>query len=159
MNVNQKLEKFAVREYRRNAHHIIVETDYDQHLVFGTYVLNQTGQGVEVRNRAEDIVGIFGSRRSALSYCVADKYKNYELSRQIRLLDEKKQILDADIQTHRAQVIQSQNAEFRDLVSNKLSQRIAQQSAVKVHLEKCINQAKYLQIRGFQNETARVFTH
>lgn len=157
MNTNQKLETFAFREYRRHAHNIIVETDNDQHLVFGAYVLEHTKRGVEVWNRAQDLVAIFGDQRAALSYCVADKFRRYALGAQIISLDKQKQNYAADISTHRARMARSRNSEFIDLVSDKLSQRLVQHRAVTEQLEKCINQAKYLQIKGFQNETARVF--
>lgn len=157
MNNNQKLETFAIREYRRHAHNIIVETDQDQHLVFGAYVLEHTVQGVKVWNRAHDIIAIFQDRRAALSYCVADKFRQYALGSKIIELDQQKQHYTNDISMYRVRIARSRNSEFIDLVNNKLSQRRAQLKAVIEQLEKCINQAKYLQIKGFQNETARVF--
>jgi len=159
MNTNQKLEQFAAREYRRNAHNIIVETQRHQHLVFGAYVLQQTDAGVELWNRAQDLVAVFSDQRSALSWCVADKFRRYSLSQQILNLDEKKQSLSVDIATQRALAARSRSAEYRDVVNSKLSNRMAQHRAVVGQLEKCINLAKYLQTKGFQNETARVFAH
>jgi hypothetical protein len=37
----------------------------------------------------------------------------------------------------------------------KLQPKIDQYNSVTAELEKCVNQAKYMQIKGFNNETAR----
>jgi hypothetical protein len=158
MNTDQKLERIAVSEYNRNLHNLIIATEIDEHMIFGAYRTKKHNGGITVYNRADDPVGHFSNQRSAVSFCVADKFCRYNLAQQIKTLDTKKQILDQDIACQRGLATRSKNPEFRELVYTKMSVKVEQHRAVNSELEKCINLAKYLQIKGFQNETARVFT-
>ena len=73
----------------------------------------------------------------------------------ILMLDRKKQILTADINCRRSMGERGRTEEFREIVNTKIQPKVAQLSSVSTELEKCVNQAKYIQIRGFNNETAR----
>ena len=44
---------------------------------------------------------------------------------------------------------------FYEIINMKLQPKIDQYNSVTAELEKCVNQAKYMQIKGFNNETAR----
>jgi hypothetical protein len=50
---------------------------------------------------------------------------------------------------------QSRNEDFYEITTTKIQPKIAQYNLVSTELEKCVNQAKYIQIRGFNNETDR----
>lgn len=158
MNAEQKLDTFAEKEFRKIMPNLIIETEPGHHLIFGTYLLNKISQGVELRRYNGDFIATFGSQRSAISYCVADKFQKYNLARKIQNLDTKHTILANDIACRRALAESSRRAEFRELVQTKIGPTLAQHRAVSSELEKCINLAKYLQVKGFQNETARVFS-
>lgn len=159
MNVEQKLDIFAEKEFRKIMPNLIIETEAGQHLVFGTYLINKRFQGIELHNYNGDFIASFGSRRAAISYCVADKFQKYNLARKIQNLDAKHTILTNDIACRRALAESSRKAEFRELVQTKMGPKLAHRRAVANELEKCINLAKYLQVKGFQNETARVFSN
>ena len=45
--------------------------------------------------------------------------------------------------------------EFQEIVETKIQPELDAVAGVRAELEKCINSAKYLQLRGFSNETAR----
>jgi hypothetical protein len=137
---------------------LIIQTDSDHHLVFGSYVLNKTSQGIDLFSPSGDFVCRFGNQRSALSFCIAEKFRRYNLAAQIRNLDAKHTHLTNDIACRQAMAENSDRSTFKELVHTKISTKIHQRRAVANELEKCINLAKYLQIKGFQNETARVFT-
>lgn len=157
MNFEQKLDQFAEKEFRKIMPNLIIETHAGQHLVFGNYLINQSQQGCKLHRYNGDFVANFSSARSAISYCVADKFQKYNLARKIQNLDTKHSILANDIACARAQAATSSRAEFREMVHTKIAPKLTQHRAVSNELEKCINLAKYLQVKGFQNETARVF--
>jgi hypothetical protein len=49
----------------------------------------------------------------------------------------------------------SRNNGFSEVVLTKLQPKVQQHTLVDQELEKCLISAKYIQLRGFQNETAR----
>lgn len=157
MNTDQKVADFAAREFRKIMPNLIVETEQGRHLVFGRYFLEQHHNAVKIYNAGGDLMAEFHNKRAAVSFCVAEKFRRYNLAIQIKNLDAKVQILANDIACRRGVANHSNRQEFKELVENKLSGKVQQHKAVASELEKCINLAKYLQIKGFQNETARVF--
>jgi hypothetical protein len=50
----------------------------------------------------------------------------------------------------------SKQWEFRDTIGTKLESKIIRKIKVENELAKCVNWAKYIQQRGFNNETARI---
>lgn len=159
MTPEQKLEQFAEREFNKHCSNSILQGPDGEYAAFGMYHLRPVAHGVEVRNFSKDLVGHFSSKRSALGYCIADKFKRYNLAIQIKNLDAKKQILANDLLCSQSLVQRLPNNDFRDTVEIKMGPKQAQYQAVIRELEKCVNSAKYLQSKGFQNETSRVFTH
>jgi hypothetical protein len=150
----QKLERFAERELKRNIHTMIVPDTAGGYVAFGKYYLIPVSQGYEVHN-FDNIVGTFSNKRSAISWCVADNANNLNLAQTIKVLDKKKQILSADIHCRRAMAQHSRYQGFAEIVNTKIQPKIDSYNSLNAELEKCLNSAKYLQIRGFNNETAR----
>ena len=97
----------------------------------------------------------FSNKRTAISWCVADNYKHYALANIIHTLDHKKQGLLAEIRQDQHRVQRSHDPQFKELVITKLESKSGRFSLVDRELEKCLNLAKYIQLKGFQNETAR----
>lgn len=153
MNIEQKLERFAETQTRAVLNNSIIPVD-NGYLVFGKYVVRQQGPEFIVYNY-DDLVGTFSSKKTAISWCIADRYKQYKLSFEIRSLDSKKSQLSADITTRRRLGELAKSSAATELIETKLEPKIRYYNSVKAELEKCINSAKYLQLRGFSNETAR----
>ena len=63
--------------------------------------------------------------------------------------------LSADINYNKQMAHKGKNHEFQELVITKLESKVGHYSLVDRELEKCLNLAKYIQLKGFQNETAR----
>ena len=147
-----KVERWAERELRRNIGKIIVPDDSDGFIVFGRYRIYPQDTGFAVRNWDRD-VHTFGSKRAALSWCVADKQRQFRLASELINLDRKDQQLSADIHCRRNMANRSRSENFYEIVNMKIQPKIDVYNQVHSELEKCINQAKYLQIRGFSNET------
>jgi hypothetical protein len=153
MNQQQKLERFAHSHTRAALKKSIIPLD-DGYLVFGQYVIKQTDNGVDVF-QYDDQVGSFSSKKTAMSWCIAESCKQYQLSFDIQVLDSKKSQLFADISTRRRIGELSKYSNTVELIETKLEPKIRYYNSVKAELEKCISSAKYLQLRGFSNETAR----
>lgn len=154
MKIHEKLEKFASREIEKLQHNLIVVDSRGVYTVFGRYRVCPENQNYVVRITGQNPL-TFGSKKSAISWCVADKYRQHNLARNIWILDQKKTILSADIECRTRLANQSRNYSFREAVQTKLEPKILHLNAVRSELEKCVNSAKYWQIRGFSNETNR----
>lgn len=153
MTHEQKLEDFAHRSARYVLDNAIIPLD-PGYLVFGKYNLQPNGNSYDVY-LYEDLVATFSSKRTAISWCVAERYRQHQLSFDIRVLDAKKAQLSADIYARQQMSNRSKREQFSEIVETKLEPKIRYLNTIKAELEKCVNSAKYLQLRGFSNETAR----
>lgn len=154
MNIDNKLEQFAQRHSRHALETGIIEIHPNKILAFGRWVLEPSAKGCQV-STCDQIVGDFADRRTAMSWCVAEKNHNYRLSWAISTLDAKKCMLGDDIDTRRQLAQRGRNVQHNEMVMTKLQPKIKYYQAIKSELEKCIDLAKYMQIRGFSNETSR----
>jgi hypothetical protein len=154
MRRHQKLEDFAEREFKRNINSIIVDDGEGSLVVFGKYCIEpvDTRFCVSVWDRE---IHSFSSKKTAMSWCTADNQSQYNLSNSILVLDRKKQALAADIYCRKTVGERGRYESFYEIVNIKIQPKIDLYNSVNAELEKCVNRAKYLQIRGFNNETAR----
>lgn len=123
------------------------------YLVFEIYSLQPDQQYWQVRKRGEPVALMTGLK-SAVSWCVADKYQQHQLSTEIMTLDQHKLLLESDIST-RETLYKRRLTVDKEAVAAKLAARKRRLEGVDQRLAKCINVAKYWQLRGFNNETAR----
>jgi len=154
--INQpKVARWAEREITKYLDQIILPHNKKNISVFGRFDLRHRHDKVHVAehgvNRAT-----FSDVRTALSWCVAIKFHEINLARSIAVLDEQRRITDQDIKSRRDLALNSKHLQFRDTVLTKLENKIQYRANVASQLEKCINLTKYLQLKGFQNETARI---
>lgn len=154
MTPEQKFEQWAMAQLRHNIDKTIVGNEQEGWKVFGRYDIVPQSPIYEVWFGV-NFVGKFGSKRSALSWCIADKHKQLGLSQQIKNLDSKKQMIDNDVAVSQQLQHKTKSLLFKETVMLKLQPKLLQKDAVSAQLEKCISQAKYLQLKGFSNETAR----
>lgn len=155
MNKEQKIEQWAEREIERNMHKMILDDQAGGYVVFGRYYIKSKENKFAVETWDREIHK-FATKRTAISWCIADKVNHLNLAIQILNLDRKQQILEADINTRKTLGAQSRTEDFAEIVNTKIQPKIEQHKMVVGELEKCINSAKYIQIRGFNNETARI---
>lgn len=152
MKQSDKLIELARRELPALADSLIVAVD-GGYQAFGKYQIQRQGNVYTVQEQSVDR-GTFGSTRSALSWCIADKYHQYDLALQIRQLDERSTWARECIET-RTNLAKRSNPEFQTNISVKLQHRQAVKYQIDLELEKCVKKAKYLQNRGFTNDTQR----
>ena len=154
MNKQTKLEAFAAKEILNLTDKLIVSDGRGGIMAFGKYNIIPTDYKFIVNIKNQDPV-TFGSKRSAISWCIADQHNQLTLARIIHTLDTKKHTLAADIHCRKTLADRSKHEDFYECVSTKIQSKIDRLSALDAELEKCLISAKYMQIRGFSNETAR----
>lgn len=152
MKPSQKLSDLAERElpYLIDNHIIDDGTNYR---VFGKYTITKDSDDFVVKVTT-GWTGTFGTAKSALAWCIADKHNQLNLAQQIYDLDLTATRLRDDIHARLTMSRRSQGI-FSETIETKVSKRQEQSQAVEYELSKCINSTKYWQLRGFINETAR----
>ena len=123
-------------------------------VAFGKYHIKPDSTGYTVATWDRDIHS-FSTKRIAMAWCTADKYNQLNMGNEILVLDRKKQALAADIYTRKSMGERGKHEVFYEIVNTKIQTKIDRYNSVSTELEKCVNQAKYIQIRGFLNETER----
>jgi hypothetical protein len=155
MIIDREFERAIRQELRDIMPNVILPQDDGTYEVFGKYQIIPEKPGYTVMCHATN-VGVFNSSRTALSWCIADKYKDYNLANDIRLLDNKLSFLTNDINVRAAIADRSTRPDFRESIGTKLETKLMQKKIVENQLNNCVDSAKYLQQRGFDNETQRI---
>jgi hypothetical protein len=154
MKSDQDFERMFRQEFKDITPNLIWQNKDGDYQVFGHYCIQPEKYGYRVICGITE-VGIFSNTRTALSWCIADKHKAYNTARELLLTDNKLAALTQDI-TVRAKIgDRSNNPALREIVLTKLESKIIQKKLLENQLTKCVNWAKYIQLRGFENETAR----
>ena len=154
MKSDQEFDRVFRQEFRESVPNIIWKNDNGVYEVFGKYKIipgKQTHQVLCWDNK----VGIFNSTRTALSWCIADKFKAFNVARELLETDNKLGYLNNDIAIRANIADNSNKPEFRESIGTKLETKIIRKKQLENQLTKCVNLAKYWQQRGFNNETAR----
>lgn len=154
MNVEQDFERIFRHEFRGLADKTIFQNEHGEYEVFGRYLIRSEPGGYRVFCSATD-VGLFTGTRTALSWCIADKHRSYALAHNLHMLDQKLGHITNDIAVRAAVGDRSTRPQFREDIEIKLEGKIILKKQLELQLSKCIDQAKYYQQRGLDNETAR----
>ena len=154
MKLSQEFDRMFRQEFPDSLTNLIFRTEEGNYRVFDRYLIVPEKPGYRVFCSATD-VGSFGSTKSALSWCIADKHKAYNSARDILALDTKLTSLTNDINARANIADTSTDPKFRETIETKLESKIIRKKKVESELNKCVNWAKYIQLRGFNNETVR----
>ena len=154
MNTDKEFERALREEIKDILPNTIFQNENGGYSVFGHYRIEPNHPGYRVYCSATE-VGIFNSTKTALSWCIADKHQAYNTARNILELDTKLGTMSRDIAVRTAIAERSDKWEFRDTIGTKLETKIIRKKKVENELAKCVSWAKYIQQRGFNNETAR----
>ena len=152
MNHESKLEQF-VKKSAGVLEDSIVPLDQG-YLAFAKYNIQPSNEDVCVYVY-NDFAASFSNIRTALSWCVADRYHQHNLGFAIKNLDAKKSQLSADIHVRTALASRSRDPGHAEITKVKLLTKVSRLVSVKAELEKHIATAKYFQLKGFSNETTR----
>jgi hypothetical protein len=154
MKLDQEFYRLVSQEFGNITSNLIWQNESGEYEAFGRYRIVANRPGYRVFCSATD-VGIFSSTRTALSWCIADKNQAYNLARDLKETDVKLSSLTVDINSRATIGDRSSNLELREIIATKLESKIIQKKQLENRLSKCVNWAKYIQQRGFNNETAR----
>ena len=155
MNTDREFERALRQELKDVLPNTIFHNEDGSYSVFGHYRIEPVYPGYRVYCSATE-VGTFNTTKTAMSWCIADKYQAYNTARDILELDKKLTTLSNDIAARTAIAEHSTKWEFRDGVGTKLETKLIRKKKVENELAKCVNWAKYCQQRGFNNETQRI---
>ena len=151
---DHEVERWVNAEFRQMLPVLIWQNDDGEYEAFGKYRIVPQNPGYRVYID-EDEQGFFNSTRTAVSWCVADKYKRYNLARDLLTYDNMLSNISNDIFVRAGVANKTKNVDLRENIEMKLEPKIIQKKELETHLTKCVNWAKYLQQKGFENETSR----
>jgi len=154
MKQDQEFERLFCQEFKDITPNLIWKTDSGEYEAFGKYRIVPQRPGYRVFCSATE-VGTFYSTKTALSWCIADKNSAYNTARELLTIDNKLNALTQDINARAAIGDRSRNPGLRETVLTKLESKIIHKKQLENQLTKCVDWAKYMQLRGFDNETAR----
>ena len=152
-NTIQRLEYILKPEWAVAEKNAIVQNT-NGYSVFGRFDLRHEEHGVTIWVN-QDQVQWFSSSKSAVSWCVAEKYSKFDLSRKITLADADTVRLSNDVAITQQLLPTIHDRDRRTVVRHKLEHKQTQLKQAQERLTKCVNLAKYFQIRGFNDELAR----
>jgi len=133
----------------------IFKNDQGEYEVFGRYRIIKESDGYRVYCSATD-VGLFYKSKAALSWCVADKFAQFNKARDILKLDNRLHFLTVDINSRATIGDRVKTADQHEIILTKLESKLLQKKEIENRLADCVNWAKYYQQQGFDNETARI---
>jgi len=151
----QDVERMFRQEFRDLMPNVIWQNDNGVYEVFDRYRISPEKTGYTVFCSATE-VGTFSSTRSALSWCIADKHHAYNTARELLETDRKLASLTADIATRAGIGDRSRDPVLRETILAKLESKIIHKKHLENQLTKCVKWAKYVQQRGFEDETQRI---
>jgi hypothetical protein len=148
------LERWVRKELEHVAHNLILRDDAGGYDLFGRYrIVPQGSECVVYQDNM--VMGEFTNTRVAVSWCVASKYRRQDLADGLLKTDRALCQITNDIDVRSRLAERSRRPRFREDVWNKLETKIIRRKKLQSQLAKYVDWAKYLQQRGFQNETAR----
>jgi hypothetical protein len=154
MKPDQEFERLFRQEFKDITPNLIWKNDSGDYEAFGKYRIVPHHPGYQVFCSATE-VGVFATTRTALSWCIADKNGAYNTARELLTVDSKLNALTQDINTRAAVGDRSQNPGLRETILTKLESKIIHKKQLEKQLTKCVSWAKYIQHRGFEDETQR----
>lgn len=127
----------------------------DEITAFGDYKIIKHDQHFQIFKKQEHIIDT-AYIKTALSWCVADKFNLYQLKRDLIQHDISVSKHANDIIFYKHIIKRSVDSNHKTTVLARLSNTIGEINSAKIRLNKCINSAKYWQQKGFENETSRL---
>ena len=151
---DQDIERWISQEFQQMLPVLVWQNEDGEYEAFGKYriVPEKPGYTVYINN---DQQGFFNSTRTAISWCVADKYQKFNLARDLLLFDNVLANISNDIFVRAGVANKTRDLDIKEKIETKLQPKIIQKRVLEQQLNKCVNWAKYLQQKGFENETSR----
>jgi len=122
---------------------------------FGVYTIVKEKTHFKIYKN-KDLATEISSAKCALAWCIADKYNDTCLAHKIKTQDYQYSSKKYEIACYK-NILNSTVPTSRKIpIEHKLQETFIQAKYIKKHLDKCLNLAKYYQLKGFENETSRL---
>ena len=122
---------------------------------FGSYTIKKNPASFTIYKNKVYATETFSSR-SALAWCIADKYFIRNLKQNILMFDRQLNCKKTDMNLFKNLINKNLDSQQRWAVEDKLQDAVYKAKRIKNQLDKCINSAKYYQLKGFENEASRL---
>lgn len=152
-DVASKLEQLISDHLLNSPNSILQSRDFIQ--AFGVYSIYKY-QNVYKIYRNQVSVSYTFSAKTALAWCIADKYNIKSLKQKISDLDRSTAYKQTEIQFLKNAIRSSIEQDRKYIIEDKLQTTQMRLRQDKNQLNKCLNSAKYYQLKGFENETSRL---
>lgn len=149
----EKIESMLCSLFESAKNNLILPTDQGLQ-IFGKYTMQQVPHGWAVK-KYHDTVQVFSCQRTAISWIIADKYNQWHMASRLSMLDQQKVFIQNDVEEAKVNAHRLTSPDRRDIARSKLTNKLFQLREVNDKISKCVNIAKYWQIRGFNNEIER----
>lgn len=147
-----KLKKFLEIDAEKIRDSSMLGAD-GKYLLFGIYEMHVNKDHTMVLKHATE--HRFSDKKTAFSWCIADKNNQWNLASDILLLDRARSDIYDDLVVRSAIHRKISDPDRYEAVELKIKERKRRFNEVSQRLTKCINLAKYWQLKGFNNETSR----
>lgn len=122
---------------------------------FGRYTIIRNSKSYQVYRSATLAVEPCSSK-VAISWCIADKYSKHSLAHDLIAHEQEVERRSDEIVYYRNTLAHSQDSTLKFVVADRLVESQARLKYAQEQLDKCVNLAKYWQLKGFKDETARI---
>lgn len=140
-------------EWRR-----VTVADRDGFLVFDKWLIIPTRHSAQLLDRNGEILHEFPLKSLATAWCILEHRQNYQQSTQLKLLSDSLIRYTNNLLFYENNLRKTTDFDRRDILRIRVFEDKAKIEQAQRELKKLLGQAKYIQIRGFQNETARTFS-
>jgi len=150
----EKLEDTLRADFDTARANFILRNQDGEYDLFDTFQVREHDDMAQVF-RSQQKIQEFSSVRLALCWCIAQKYQQSSLCNEIVQLD-RDYLRLKNMQDALTSIVKKTRDREQRLITRIKSEDNAHKLAlVKNRLAKCVSRAKYLQIRGFNDEIAR----
>ena len=149
----QILEQLASKHLLDNTNGIFVNDNSIQ--AFGNYTITLHNNFYKIYKNKLFVIETNTSKH-ALAWCIADKFGNKILADKIYHYDTDLHRRLSDIENYRAVLNNSSDYKTKFVVLDRLNECLLKVKWLRNQMGKCINQTKYMQQKGFDNETSRL---
>lgn len=150
-----RVEQFVIEQYDQVKQNIIIK-DNGVYYVFDAYTIKTVDKNTFIVEKTCHDPKTFGVLKSAISWCIADKFGQLGLSIRIQHLDQLRSAMLDDLQVRQELAKNIKDSDRKEAIEYKIRFKKHSFELVEKQLSKCINLAKYWQIKGFnRDETSR----
>lgn len=150
-----RIEQFVIEQYDDVKQNLIIK-DNGVYYVFDAYTIAKLNNLTFTVAKSQRDPKKFSSLKSAISWCIADKFGQLDLAVKIHHLDCLRSDMLNDLQVRQELARKITDRDRKEAVDYKIRFKKHSFELVEKQLSKCINLAKYWQIKGFnRDETSR----